>query len=220
MTIDRIYTRFTSDESHLRSWDQFCQAQPAANAVRNRKHVFTGLLRELAASSDDAAVLNVGSGPARDIADFLNSTPAQTIHFTCVDNDSHAIAYASRLCGHTPRVRFIQANAMRFRPDRRSDLVWSGGLFDYLNDRQFVRVANRLYQSLKPSGVLVIGNFSQHNPSRALMELLLKWHLNHRSPEQLRTLARSMGASSHCISIDSEPEGINLFLRLRASGHA
>src|SRR6187200_1304502 len=38
--IDRLYTNWVSADPHLAGWDRFCQAQPAAAAVRNRKQLF------------------------------------------------------------------------------------------------------------------------------------------------------------------------------------
>ena len=43
------------------------------------------------------------------------------------------------------------------------------------------------------------------------------WLLIHRSPEQLRALAAQAGVTDG--HVEAEPEGVNLFLRVRASAH-
>src|SRR5690606_42024619 len=43
-------------------------------------------------------VLNVASGPARDLREFFLNHPGAEVQFDCVDMDAHAVDYASRLC--------------------------------------------------------------------------------------------------------------------------
>ena len=61
---------------------------------------------------------------------------------------------------------FVQRNALRFRPQRTYDLVWSAGLFDYFEDALFVTTLSRLLKATAADGELVVGNFSTQNPSR------------------------------------------------------
>jgi SAM-dependent methyltransferase len=216
--IDRIHTQWVSDEPHLQSWDRFCQAQPAAKAVRNRKQLFLSLLHALDDTPrNEISVLNVGSGPCRDVVEFLQTARRPTVGITCVDNDPRAIAYASALCKpFDHNVTFHRANALRFRPAQRFNLIWCAGLCDYFDDDQFARVGRRLYSHLAPEGELIIGNFNDTNPSRGLMELLLDWHLHHRSAARLRHLATLIGVPDHLAIVVPEPEGVNLFLKMKA----
>ena len=75
--------------------------------------------------------------------EWLTAHPDAEITFDCVEIDSKAIELATQL-NHTfcKRVRFIHKNALRLRPTRQYDLIWSAGLFDYFDDRLF-RVALR-----------------------------------------------------------------------------
>jgi hypothetical protein len=136
--------------------------------------------------------------------------------------DARAIAYASELCkAWTNRVSFIQANAARLRLSRRFDLVWSAGLFDYFNDRGFAHLLKRLAAHVRrDGGEVVIGNFSASNPTLAYQELCGDWHLNHRSAEVLVGIARQACGPSVEIAVEREPEGVNLFLRVRVVGDA
>lgn len=65
-----------------------------------------------------------------------------------------------------------------------------------------------------PGGELVIGNFSSTNPSRDYMEFG-EWFLHHRCEEDLINLAKHSDIDYKNIIVDSEPFGVNLFLRLR-----
>ncbi len=64
---------------------------------------------------------------------------------------------------HTLTGSFINANIFKYKTTEKYDLIWSAGLFDYLNDRRFIFLLNKLYTYLKPEGVLYVGNFSDQN---------------------------------------------------------
>ncbi|MNZ12332.1 hypothetical protein D3C78_292070 [compost metagenome] len=212
--IDRIHTHWLSPVAHLRNWDHFFHWHQAPRAVRNRKDYFKSLMAELDASGEPQRVLNVGSGPCRDVHEYLQEHPASHIHFECIEQDEKAIAYARALLGDAD-VTIHEQDAFRFKPGRtRYDLVWSAGLFDYLDDRQFVLLLKVLARTLRPGGELVIGNFTEPNHSRAYMEFG-GWFLNHRSEAQLRTLVALSTLACESVSVEQEPAGLNLFLRIR-----
>lgn len=217
--IDHIYTRRVSDDPRKRLWDLYFHSQAAPVAVRNRKAYFQDLMRgHLAAHHGASAleVLNVASGPGRDMREFFLEHPEAPVSLDCVEMDARAIEHASRLCAPwLNRVTFHHRNVLRFLPTRGYDLVWSAGLFDYLTDKVFVHLLETLLKVTKPGGEVVVGNFSDFNASRDYMELLGHWQLHHRSRETLLSLATQAGASPNQVQILWEPEGVNYFLHIR-----
>ncbi|HBC55726.1 MAG TPA: class I SAM-dependent methyltransferase [Gammaproteobacteria bacterium] len=215
--IDRIYTSWVSPKQTLVKWDHFFHQQQAPRAVKNRKEYFIKLLSELDSSiSEPLRVLNIGSGPGRDLLDFLDSRPNFLGQIDCVELDPNAIEYASRLCtDHTDKIQFVNKNIFRYQPRDKYHLIWSAGLFDYFKDKQFVRLLQRLYPYLLPGGQLVVGNFSDRNPTQGYMELFGHWFLKHRSAEQLFKLAQNSGVHTSLIDVFNEPLGVNLFLHLQ-----
>jgi extracellular factor (EF) 3-hydroxypalmitic acid methyl ester biosynthesis protein len=113
------------------------------------------------------------------------------------------------------RITFTRANALRFRTTKKYDLVWSAGLFGYFDDRRFVFLLKRLLGFVACGGELVIGNFSDENPTPCIMEIPGDWNLHHRNEARLRRLAESSGIGAQAISVGREPEGVNLFLQIR-----
>lgn len=208
--IDRLYTEYISNDPAISNWDAFAQAQPAAVAVRNRKTYFIDLLEK----RKPLRVLNIASGPCRDIKEYYDRHPLSATEIDCVEVDERAIDFAKKLLHRVNSVHFIQQNAISLRIRKEYDLVWSAGLFDYFNDDLFVRVLSKLIKGLPRNGEIVIGNFSDSNPNRAFMEVGMNWHLHHRSPEQLMHLAIRAGAFDWDLRVEREPEGINLFLHL------
>ena len=62
---------------------------------------------------------------------------------------------------------------------------------------------------------MAIGNFSDDNPSRGVMEIFGQWYLHHRSKDTLRELAVKAGIPETKIEVYSEETGVNLFLHLK-----
>jgi len=211
--IDRIYTEYTS--SLLPNWDHFFHAQAAPKAVRNRKYFLLELLEQLrSARIEPLRILDIASGPARDVLEFFQRHPKDAVLFDCVDLDPQAIAHAKILnVDFLDRINFHHVNAFFFKTEQRYDLVWSAGLFDYLSDKHFKKLLMRLFKLVATGGELVIGNFCTSNRTRDYMEIC-DWVLQHRSASTLCQLALEAGIPEQDIQLDSEPEGVNLFLRV------
>jgi hypothetical protein len=217
--IDRHYTTYVAPDPDLANWDYYWHANPAARAVRSRKHYFHQLLDDHCAAKVDneLTVLNVASGPARDVLEYVRFSE-QRVHFDCIDNDAQAIAYASRLCAGFQSVVFRNGNALRLHPKQVYNLVWSGGLFDYFSDRTFVLMLRRLLRCVAPDGELVIGNYGMTEPHPNLCWLrFVDWQLHHRSREKLIDLAIESGASANRVRIGFEPENVTFFLHIKQS---
>ena len=213
--IDKIHTNFISNEKQFSKWDHFCQSQAACKAVRNRKDYFKKLLQTKA---NDINILNLASGPCRDVIEYLEENPKSEISFDCVELDKNAIDYGINLFNQSnvslTKINFINKNIFKFDTSKEYDLVWSAGLFDYFEDKVFIRLLKRFLKNIKNGGEIVIGNFHPRNPSRNYMELFGFWYLNHRTEEDLKKLANACGVENRNIEIKSEAEGVNLFIHI------
>jgi extracellular factor (EF) 3-hydroxypalmitic acid methyl ester biosynthesis protein len=220
--IDRIYLEHISEDPAMGNWDRFFHAQSAPRAVRNRKTYFVRLLHALVDNCKDASipVLNVASGPARDILEYFSTNGHDhRLSFECIDSDKQAVRYAQGLCQpYLDRIEFREVNALRFCTENRYKLIWSAGLFDYFEDKGFKFLLERFLPLLDEDGELVIGNFSRANSTRNYMEMLGDWYLCHRDEPALIKLAQDCGVAREDIRIGREQEGVNLFLHIKR-GH-
>lgn len=223
--IDRIYTRYVSDKCHLSKWDVYAQEHTCSHAVRNRVPYFSTRLeqaqRPARIAQGKVEVLNLASGPGRDMLEFFENSPVALVHIDCIEQDPDAINHAKTLCQrHLHKITFHTRNALRFQSGKKYDLIWSAGLFDYFDDKVFVFMLRKLGTMVAEGGEIVIGNFSPTNPSKSYMELF-EWHLHHRSPTTLKALAVAAGFVTDQISVGKESTGVNLFLHVQpAGGHA
>jgi extracellular factor (EF) 3-hydroxypalmitic acid methyl ester biosynthesis protein len=215
--IDHIYSFHISENKKYRNWDIFFQNQQGAIAVRNRKEYFLNQCKELVAEGHgDKKILILGSGPATDVNEFLNSHTGNNISFDLVDFDQNAIVYSSsKNKEFENNISYFRVNVLRFEPYKMYDLIWSAGLFDYFKDKHFIYLVRKYINYLKAGGEFVIGNFSPENPTKNLMEVLSDWYLNYRDRHDLLEMAREAGLVNGRVSIDAEALEVNLFLKIK-----
>jgi 2-polyprenyl-3-methyl-5-hydroxy-6-metoxy-1,4-benzoquinol methylase len=72
------------------------------------------------------------------------------------------------------------------------DLVYAAGLYDYLDDELARALTRALFRMLRPSGRLLIANFTPATYDAAFMETFMDWQLVYRTPTGMRTLADSI----------------------------
>lgn len=217
MIIDNLYKYHRSDKGEYENWDKYLQQHTAPKAVRNRKEYFKSLVRNMMTEKESMSLLNIASGPARDLCEVYDTLDEkQRLRTTCVDMDADAIAYATTLNdAHLSDIDFVNKNIFKFKNSHKYDLVWSAGLFDYFNDKAFVLMLEKMSRWVTEGGSIVVGNFNEdHNPSRAFMEIFGDWYLIHRTEDQLRSLALEAGFAPSQISVGREPENVNLFLHI------
>ena len=214
--IDWIYTGACAPEGPGQLFDRMFHSYEAAEAVRNRKSYFVEKCIDLAHSTDQRVdVLDLACGSCRDVLEaFEVSQNGHNMFFHCVDQEPRAIHYAQRLIAdldHHDHVQLDVANVFKISTDRQYDMIWSAGLFDYLDHRTIVLLLKRVWRHLKDGGRIVFGNFGPNNPTRKGMELVGKWFLIHRSAQELVEIVRETGLPVREIEVESEPNGINLF---------
>lgn len=207
----------------------------AARAVRNRRSYLYKKIRDLLSaekSNSHIKIMSVACGPSLEFYDLVDGMVDKdlpyVLEFIGIDQDRLALDDArSRIEPLADKhkkikVHFEEDNIKRLivgKDNNRSlykkiDLVYTAGLFDYLSDRASNRLIHKLYSFLKPGGTLIIGNFGLYNPQRFIMEFGAEWFLIHRNEENLKDLAGDLPGSPG-ISVEKEPEGINLFLNIR-----
>lgn len=216
MIIDKIYREYVTPDQRFAKWDRLWHSLAATKAVRNRKTYFKQVMTNRLDQQEHINLLNVASGPARDLAELYSLIEPEQLHTVCVEADLRAIQYAKELNrSHEKMIRFIQQNIFRYEPNESFDTIWSAGLFDYFSDAVFVKMLRRFVSWTSPGGEIIIGNFCSSNPSRPFMELLGDWYLQHRSAAELTALALEAGIAKSHIRVEKESASVNLFLHVR-----
>jgi extracellular factor (EF) 3-hydroxypalmitic acid methyl ester biosynthesis protein len=215
--IDKIYSFDVNQDAQYKNWDLFFQNQPGANAVRNRKDFFIEYCARLAARKENAKVLILGSGPASDVYEFMTDySGGNNINIDLIDFDQSAIDFSmEKNKKFDGQISYNKINALRYNSYKLYDLIWSAGLFDYFKDKHFTFLIRKYFNCLDDDGEMVISNFSTKNPTKRLMEVLSDWYLNLRTESDLFRIASDANIDKELVSVEKEPLGINLFLKIK-----
>jgi extracellular factor (EF) 3-hydroxypalmitic acid methyl ester biosynthesis protein len=204
--------------------------ETAGRAVLARVEYMLEHLRATAAAAPDRArIASIGCGPAREIELLLRRMPelGRKLDVALIDQEERSIRYCERTLGPLAartetRLEFIREPVRRLLVDRslsstlgKRVLIYSAGLFDYLNDQAFAALLAALYEALIPGGQLVVGNMAPHNPSRLAMEYFVEWFLIHRTADELKALASALVPTPSAVAVEAESLGVNLFLTVR-----
>lgn len=224
--IDDIYQNNPTTNGFVRLFDNYCMMSAISVAVRNRKEDFKRLLTGFI--TDNAGhklkIMNLASGPCRELKEILSSEPdlCGNAIFDCYDHDDRAIEYAKKLLAGYPHINFIRENAMRiaFRKDvsqlinRKYDLIYSTGLFDYFSERVGIGIVTNLRKLLNSNGVLAISTMRDKysNPSVHYMEWAADWNLVYRNEEEFMHIFLEAGFAEDELEIRYEQQGIMQYI--------
>lgn len=197
-----------------------------SRAVRNRRRFMTEALhtRWNAVAADRApfAVTSLAAGAGRELFDFMGNIPPDSpVSATFIDIDPQALTYGSHLAqesGIRNQVMFAKENVIHLALGKGrtrlppQDVIYSMGLLDYLKDKVVVRLLNWIHATLKPGGLVIVGNFAHDNPEKDFMDHILDWRLYHRSPDDMRRLFAASDFGDQPVDVRVEAAGVNLMV--------
>jgi chemotaxis methyl-accepting protein methylase len=122
-----------------------------------------------------------------------------------------ALDYAKRLLNNIENVNFFQKNAIRLALKKditneipyKYDLIYSTGLFDYLDKKIAIRLINNFKVLLNEDGIIIISNARDKysNSSSIWMEWIGNWYLIYRTEAEFEEIFLKAGFSQKNIQI-------------------
>lgn len=204
--IDNLYINQATTTGFDRLFDNHFLELSVAVAVRNRKNDFKEIIRDYVKKRNGVKrplrIMNLACGPAREIKELLEEDKEKIFSeasFDCYDAEEKALEHARGLLnGYSNQVQFIHSNAVRIalkkevekEIPKRYDLIYSTGLFDYLDERVATRLVTNLHKLLQPDGLMAISNATDkyHNRSAYWMEWVMDWNLIYRTPDEFKKI--------------------------------
>ncbi|MCB9890406.1 MAG: class I SAM-dependent methyltransferase [Planctomycetes bacterium] len=194
--IDYIYRLRGSDEVAgigRQVYDYASSARPAALGVQARRHEMARQLDAVARLRPEGSsrVLCVACGHFREghlSRAFLDDRHDEIV---ALDSDAESLAVVEDTF-RDRRIRSLHRSVAQLlkRDDfGRFDLVYSSGLYDYLEARFARRLTRALFERLAPGGRLVLCNFVPALTDAGFMESFMGWDLVYRSEQELADLA-------------------------------
>lgn len=214
--IDDIYQNKPTTVGFARLWDDWFQQLSASRAVRERKEDFKRLILDFLKENrkTNLRIMNLACGPAREIKELLENDSEKLLSeatFDCYDLEMRALEYAKQLLNNHKNINFSQKNAIRLalKKDIKEeipysyDLIYSTGLFDYLDERIAVRLVANLKKLLKPGAIIIIANAADKysNSSAAWMEWAVDWYLIYRTEYEFKKIFLDAGFKDRCLQM-------------------
>ena len=213
--LDYIYgIRIPEDATPVgRAIYDYASGRAAACAVRHRRALLAHAIDRAAdAVPGGAHVLSIACGHLRE-AELSSAMRRGWIErFVAMDADRDSLAEVSRQWGD--RVETMHASIARWmaRAGRggQFDLVYSAGLYDYLEPAVAKRLTKTMFEVLRPGGRLIVSNFLPQVADAGYMETYMGWELIYRTKEELATVAADIdrGAIASLRSHEDPFQGI------------
>lgn len=194
-TIDLIYypdqylPELSEEAAALYSYTSAC---PSSRAVRNRRAITASSIDQTVAAGG-ARVLSVACGHMRELD--LIAPSASSASFVALDQDESSLSVLAAdystldvkpVAGSIGKILRRQLGESEF------DLIYSTGLFDYLDERVGKALVSRLFELLSPGGTLSIANFTPETRDIGYMEAFMGWNLIYRTEFDLLALASGL----------------------------
>ncbi len=188
--------------------------------IANRMIMMRQAIAEAAAADgrESLRVTSLGSGPAREVTDYLKiAAVPRPVDITLIDQDHTALSHAYERslpevmrhkgratvsCLHSSFAQLLKTGELFGRLPSQ-DLIYSVGLIDYLSARRAKALVESLYQHLAPGGMLIVGNMKSGARSTLWpVEFITDWSLAYRDGPQLLELAADLPGAIPSISED------------------
>ncbi len=195
--LDYIYRiRQPDEQSPFASvvYDYAC-GRAAASAVRHRRALLAHSIERAADRTDAGAhILSVACGHLREAELSAAVRRGWVDRFVALDGDPHSLKeIASSWDGPVECVHMQVARLLgRASQLGRFDLIYSAGLYDYLDDNLAMRLTGSLFDTLRPGGTLLLSNFLPTVPDAGYMESYMGWQLLYRTPDELAAVAEGI----------------------------
>jgi SAM-dependent methyltransferase len=205
----------------------YAVAAPACRAVRYRRYRLANLIDKEAEShvgggAGDFRVLSVAAGHGRELSLSEAFKCGLVSRFVAMDQDSESLAVIERDYGRSGMV-LLPLSVRRLLTGKHNlgtfDVIYAAGLYDYLETSVARRLTARLFDNLKPGGVLLYANFAPDIPNAGYMETAMDWWLIYRNARETCDLASEVPAENILnISQYTDPDSNMHFVELKRRG--
>lgn len=174
-----------------RSLFEYTTQSPAPEGVRARRAYVAKMIDRLADRSPGSHVLSIAAGHFREALLSSAVKRRKLGRIVALDADPESLAEVEKRYG-SYGVEPFHASVRQLFGRRRTfhdfDFVYSTGLFDYLNQASGRRLAQRMFEMLKPGGRVLIANFLPGVRDVGYMEIFMDWNLIYRTRQEMMDL--------------------------------
>ena len=174
---------------------EYTTRSAACEGVRARRGFIADLLDRTAERTPRAHVMSVAAGHLREAELSAAVKRRRFGRFVALDSDRESLSQIERSYGRfgveTARATIRQLLTQKIDPGR-FDVIYSTGLFDYLQHATAARLAWVLFQMLRPGGRLLVANFLPGISDLGYMESYMDWKLVYRTRVEMVAMSEEI----------------------------
>ncbi len=223
--IDYIYRIGDLKEEHSPAGKMIhdaCIMSSCCDSVRWRAQHLGGEINKMFdQKGSKISAISIASGHLRELS-FVDDFDGKIENFVGLDQDenSNDVARTSysynNLFIFDESIRYVLAKKL---PEQSFDLVYSTGLFDYLEDKLASRMTSRMFDLVAPGGSMIIPNFAKGMPEQGYMEAFMDWYLIYRDEAEVFDFMSELNMDEvDSYDIYSDPSGNVLYLKVNKKG--
>lgn len=189
--IDYIYKKDSHNENisdtAQKIHETICQAT-SCDSVRERAKFFGHQISQISYQKNrKISAISIASGHLREL-DHVENFEDKVNLFIGLDQDADSNVEARRsypypgLTVLDESIKYVLAGKL---PAESFDLVYSAGLFDYLEEKIAARMTRRMFDLVAPGGTMIIPNFAKGIIERGYMETFMDWYLIYRDEMEM-----------------------------------
>lgn len=221
-TLEHVYRKMPLSEGLGYYLDYYILHCKLGEAVRNRIKILQNLLENELLQKQKPRILNIACGSCRELYGISPQIVSSGARITCIDTDEDALSYAfSRLeiTGAIRRVTFKKYNALRMFDHELNlihigmqDVIYSVGLFDYLETEFLIKLFEALYMLLNPGGRLIAAFKDACRYRHTMFHWLVDWDgFKQRTEEDFMYILHKAGIPNNKISSLRDSTGAIIF---------
>ncbi len=165
---------------------------PTGQSVVERRSFIAQKIDTLSQEIHQSRILSIACGHLREAQQSTALRQRAIGEYVALDQDRESLAVVENEQSEFG-VRALDASILTLLRQevqfKDFDLVYSLGLFDYLEGRIASKLLRLMYSQLAPHGTLLIANFTPETHGRGYMEAFMDWNLIYRDESELISLA-------------------------------
>ncbi len=170
-----------------------------ATAVRWRRQHLAHLIDNASDAKPNARVLVAAAGHLREADLSMALQRGRVREVVALDQDAQSLAEIDhRYTAHGMPIKTVCAPIKDVITGRYAvedfDLIYSAGLYDYLDEKTSENLTARLFAGLNPGGRIVTTNFLHGLHSIGWMEALMDWFLTYRTMDEIKSFKNRIPA--------------------------
>jgi extracellular factor (EF) 3-hydroxypalmitic acid methyl ester biosynthesis protein len=208
-----------SIESHIENAGAIGQAiynhtsaAKQSKSARDRVKFIADQIATICRNHRDISICSIAAGHGREVELLSQSERANIRELLAIDSDIASLNQINEAFGGGARCVPKNAFRVRLKDYGSYDLVYSLGLFDYLEERYAISLIDKMWCGVKPGGRLLIANLNMNAANLGYCEAIMDWWMIQRNDEELMRLGENLQDSGDIDNIRLEHIGCFSYL--------